>query len=701
MPLNRPNPFGINVTGPIPLGSNEVEEKRVITKVVADGLKADQDRAGWLDRQKILSKLRYGLRPRVKNFPFKGASNLSIPLIDSTIRKYKPLKMRLMVEPDPIVEFQGDDPQAVDAERDAEETYNWLFKTHMDALEPMAYVIDYESHRGFAFAQVAWDYRTELECRSISIPALFPQGLPGTVDPQTGQPLEGGEPDPQGIAQVLAELYEIQITDPRSARSLNAAVGRIVGGEQFVKVAFRRVISDKPCVIDRDPVQIIMPARSTDVRNAEWIIVQHVLSMRRLEQMEADGYFQKGVIEKIKSEMTRADALNTGRGSDNAVAFTHGLQTEKEIEDRRTQIWGVEDEGNILVWECFHWVDIDNDGLADRAHTWIHPRSNTKLVSRPYLMPFHQWPLVKFDFEKTSRRWHSPRGISALLEGFQREVNAQHNARIDSMTLRNAPVYQIPAIAGFKARNFRVVPGTVIQTPPGARLEPLLQDRSAFPEQVAEEQQLRGIAENYVGTFDAVLSNPLQVQKARTATEIQAATQFASSTANFDTILFQLSMRELHEMIWKLWIDLGPQEIWIKVLGDQGTNVPKLIKKADIDRSFKLIPTGTIANTNRALELAHAREALQLYLDDQSGFINPFELRRWHINLLAFRQARRILLPPQQAAELNTMRQAAAEVNNNPELQALISGDVFNVPPEEQERQVQLQLPRDTQTGRL
>lgn len=692
MALNRPNPIGLDVAGPVLLGGSEVEEKRIVLDLITAGLRSDQDRTAWINRQQVLTRLRYGMRPRVKNWPFKGASNLAIPLSDSLIRKYKPIKMRLLVEPDPVVEFVGDNPDAVDVERDAEEAYNWLWKTNMDALEPMAYVIDYEAHRGFAFAQVAWEYVTEYECRSVDVKNLFPEGLPGAQ--------EGGEPDKNAIGLALVESYEIPMDDARSRKAVQAAVTQILTGAPRIKVAFRKVILDRPMVIDRDPMQMILPPRATSVKDAEWVIVQHVLSIRKAEQLEADNFFPKGTVKALRDELSRSDK-DAGRGGDQVIGLTQSLAALKELDDRLTQTWGVEDEGNLLFWQIFHWADIDGDGLADRVETWVHPRSSRKLVTRPYIMPFHKWPFVQFDFEKTTRRWTSSRGISAMTEGLQREVNAQHNARIDSMTLRNAPTYQIPAIAGFKARNFRVVPGTVIQTPPGAQLQPLLQDRSAFPEQVSEEQQLRAIAENYVGTFDAALTNPLAVQKARTATEIQAATQFAASTANFDTMLFQLSMRDLHEMVWKLWLDLGQDEVFIKVLGDKAQPVGKIIKKADIDRSFTLIPTGTIANTNRALEMAHAREAIQLYLQDQSGFINAFELRKWHLNLLAFRQSRRILNDPDQAQELVTLRQAAEEINQSPELQAQLADSVFSVPPEEQERQRTEQLPRDTQRGTL
>jgi hypothetical protein len=312
----------------------------LITKIVRDGLKADEDRMGWLDRQKQLSKLRYGLRPRVKDFPFKGASNLSIPLSDGAIRKYKPMIMRLIVEPDPVVEFQGDDMAAVDAERDAEEMHNWLFKTHMDAFEPMAYIIDYMAHRGFAFGQVFWDYRTEYECRSISVPSLFPNGL-SPQPPQLPRPGRSPPPPPppdkQFIAQTLVQQYDLNINDKRIERPLTQAVERIAAGQQMVKIAFRKVICDKPGIADRDPVQVIMPTRATSIEDAEWVIVQHVLSLRTIKQMEADGYFEKGAVERIEKHLARPEDNRLGEKGEGARNQTPSLRSETELEDRRNR----------------------------------------------------------------------------------------------------------------------------------------------------------------------------------------------------------------------------------------------------------------------------------------------------------------------------------------------------------------------------
>jgi hypothetical protein len=653
---DRPYLFSLDVLGPVSLGATEPDAKRKVTDLIQQGLSADNARKGWLDRQQALTKLRFGIR-KPKTFPWKGASNLSIPLIDPLIRRYRPFLMKLVVEPDPIVEFRGEDAGAVSAERIAEAEYNWLFKTHMRALEPMAYIIDALLHRGYGIAQVGWDYATEYECRVLNVSDFLASQ---NIDP--AQP-----PDPAALVPLLAREYDVDPRDPRVLRALAKAVERIAAGDAWVKLAFKRVVTDRPAVWDRDPVQIIVPPRTTDYANAEFIIVQHVLSLRRLKQMEADGLFKAGSVKKIVGDLGGA----SGRSNENGIADSPSMSYEQSLDDEKERIWGVEDEDNILLWEVYHWHDHDGDGMADRVVTWLHPRSATDLATRPYPYPFRRWPFVQFAFERTSRRYHSPRGISAMLEHLQRGVNTQHNQRLDAMTLRNAPVYQTPVMSGFKARNFRAVPGTVLEMPGGARMEPVLHDRGAVPEQVNEENMLRSLAESYVGTFDQALQGSQGGVENRTATEINAIVQMTAATASMDAILFQLSMQELHSMIWELWLDFRPPEVSFKLNGaDEDTGEAKLVtvKKSDINKKFKLFPTGTIANTNHALELAKAKEALTFFANDQTGFIEPRALRDWYFGLLDARQARKIVQGPQAAAELQMLRQAAAALQQNPRL---------------------------------
>ena len=673
--MDRPNPLRTAVVGDLMLGKDADEEKRNLQKLIDDGLLWDRNREGWLARQRALTKLRFGIR-KPKSFPWKGASNISVPLIDQLIKKFKPYLMRLLVEPDPIVEFVGEDAAAVENERVAETFYNWLFKTEMSAIETMAYIIDTMCHRGFAFAHVSWDYVTEYETRVFTVASMFP-GQPPT--------------DPQQVIQLLVQQYDLDTTNPRVARSLAKAASDVIAGKDSITLAFKRVIADRPTVVDLDPVQVLAPPRTTDYPNAETIIVQRVVPLRWIQQKEADGFFLDGTANSILKDFAKSDSGRQLGGPD--AVYSPSLHQERYIQDERERLWGKEDDENVLLWQSYHWHDYNGDGLKERVETWMHPRSRLKCCARPYLYPFHRWPIVKFDFEKTNRRWHSPRGISAMVVDLQKEINAQHNARIDGMTLRNSPCFQMPILAGFKARNFRCTPGTVLQLPAGAQLTPLVQDRGAYPEMVNEENMLRTMAEGYVGVFDAAITSPQSQTTARTATEIQAIQQYTAAVASFDAILFQIHMRDLHTLIWQLYLEFGPPTTAVKVLGDDpNTNaaVLRTINKSDIARRYKLIPTGTIANTNRALELAHAKEALQIYVNDQTGFINPFELRRWHVTLLDYRWARRLLNTPQDAQNLRVLNQAASAVQNDPKVMAALGAQQSLQAPMQPDGQEQL-----------
>lgn len=658
---DRPNLLGLDVLGLIRLGQSDDEQHRAIARLITEGLSADGTRVSWFERQKALTKLRYGVRTK-KDFPWPGCSNISIPVIDAQIRRYKPLLMRLLVESDPVVEFVGEDPEAIEAERVAEQEYNWLFRQNMNATEAMAYVVDLMCHRGFGFAQVGWEYRTEYECRIVDVASLLRQA--GDQAPQ----------DVAGMVQLIQLAYDITPNDPKVIRNLQVAAQAALDGRPYVKIAWKRVVADRPAVWDRDPVQIIAPPRCPDIGQSEWVIVQHILSAREIQQRETDGFFVGGTASRITNDLLREKA--TGAGADGAWSTT--LSMERQLNDERERIWGGEDPENILVWECYHWHDFDGDGIPERVVTWLHPRTATSLGTRPYPYPFHRWPFVQFDFEKTCRRLHSPRGISGMLEGIQRVIDGTHNARLDAMAIRNAPVYQMPVVAGFKARNFRAVPGTVIETPMGASISPIVQDRSSFPESVNEENMLRMLAENYVGNFDNAVMSPGSATR-RTATEVNAAVSLAASTSSLDAILFQLAMRDLHTMVWELWLDLRPEVVSYKVQGlDADNPEAKLItvQKGEIDKKFKLVPTGTIANTNRALELQTAEKALSFFANDQTGFINHYELVRWYLTLLDYRRARRVVNSPDQARELQVLRQAAAELQADPGLAASVQGGV-------------------------
>jgi hypothetical protein len=632
----RPNIF----TSRVDLGPRKDD---IISGLIQDAFKADADRAPWLERQAALTRLRFGQR-KPKTFPWPGASNLEIPLIDSQIRRYKPLLMRLVVEADPAVEFVGEREADVEKERTAEAEYSWLFKTHMNAVEPLAYVIDSLCHRGLAIAQIGWDYRTELDCRLIE-------------SSQIPVPEDGSPVTEESIIAFLVAQYELDPSDPPIAKSLYSAAKDILAGKVATKITYRTTVADRPAVWDREPATVIVPARCTDIANAEWVCIQHIMSARQLRAKAADGHFSQSAVTSILADVA-------SRRPDETNAST-SLSQDRAQADERERIWGAETVDTILLWEFLHWTDSD---IPERCITWVHPSSKTDLVTLPFPFPFRRWPVIVFNFEKTSRRFYSPRGISAMLEPLQREMSAQHNARVDGMTLRNAPAYQIPSHQAFKAAAFQIYPGAVIRTPPGTQIQPLTQDRGSFPESVNEETSLRQIGETYIGNFDnAVMAAG---GSRRTATEIQAAVQLAASTASFDAILFQLSMRDLHLMVWDLWMEYRPNEVSYKVHGIDPDQPEKLvtIKKADIAGHYALVPTGTIANTNRALELSSAREALSFFAPDQTGFVNKLELFRWYLSLLDYRRARKILNTPDQASELQTLRQAAAELQQDPGL---------------------------------
>src|SRR6059036_21853 len=119
--ISRPNPVGIVATGQI-----ETDLRKQV-KTLHERIRfAEQDRAQWIEKQRILIEQRRGIR-RPKNIPWVGANNDVWPLTDGIIRRWKPGIVSLILDADPVAYFFANKPQDIQAARDAQAFFHWQF----------------------------------------------------------------------------------------------------------------------------------------------------------------------------------------------------------------------------------------------------------------------------------------------------------------------------------------------------------------------------------------------------------------------------------------------------------------------------------------------------------------------------------------------------------------------------------------------
>jgi hypothetical protein len=270
--------------------------------------------------------------------------------------------------------------------------------------------------------------------------------------------------------------------------------------------------------------------------------------------------------------------------------------------------------------------------------------------------PFHKWPVTLFKFEPHAKRPVESRGIPELLYELQRLINAQHNMRLDAGQILLSPTLQrrINGMANEDLGPWR--PGAIFPVTQPGDIAPIAMDLRPLTELLREEQVTQRMAEGFIGTFDATINNLQNTNERRTAAEVNAITQLAANVFGLDARLFQASLARSFSKIWNLYLDLGPDQTYFRVMNEPK---PRLAKKHEIGYKFDIKPAGSPSSTNRSFMLGAIERAMPIVLQDQSGRFDAGELVTAWLELIDSKLAKRIVRTPEQTANAQLVMQAA------------------------------------------
>lgn len=677
--LTRANPLGIDAT-------KQADEEVVLTdqiKKLHERIQnGESDRAHWIQKQKILIEQRRGVR-RPKAIPWAGANNDNWPVTDAVIRKWKPGIASLVTDADPVAYFFATKAEEVMNAQGAQAFYHWKFFQMPNVRSTIMELVDMVAQHGLAYTRQGWEYRTERRCRVIRADAHFPGGIEATLEQvnagidqanqQLAQAQAQGQADPQQQAQaplephqfvklVLQEEYKLDDSDrTRDNKSmLEMAVDALIQGAKHFKIYYEVVVADRPSWKALSPLDVVRPMKGGDVQDADFVAIVHRMTEDQILRMTRDGLFKRDasaeVIEKFKarngSDATTGMDFNA-RGTGQREQITRTLE---QIEGTSSQ-FNYAEPALAPIWEVYCHLDVNADGILEKCIMWYDPINSLVLSVIEYPMPFREWGIIQFEFEHTSDRPYSSRGIAELLSTFQKQTNKIHNARLDAIQVLLSPMFKMRAVNGDIPRNIRFRPGTIVPVSDPNDLQPLIMDFRPLGQFIQEEQMTKTLAEQYVGVFDSSLT---QLggggSERRTATEVEAVTSQIGNVFSQDAALFQSSMAKVHSQLWQLWVEFGPDEEYFRVLGEEQ---PRVIKKHEIDRNFDIYPAGTPANTNKALALSRAREYLQFFGPDQTGLINKQMLYKNYFDLTDRNLAKLIVRSEEEAMAVQQILQAA------------------------------------------
>jgi hypothetical protein len=551
----------------------------------------NQDRSTWLkDLPRWL--LAYQGRPVAKDTPWKGASNLFVPLTAWHVDAIHPRIIASGVTPTPICSMAPQEPSDADRARKTETFLDYAVREEIGLFPILDRVVLGTVINGIQFTKQAWELKT-VHRRSVH---EFPADM---LPDQVVQAVVSGETKFLEALERVDGYAKDKAAELRKDREIVLEVTQKVDGTLCVTTEREEVTHDAPRVSLIDPEDLAVNADAPyDLQDADHVLHRYWMTIDEIKRAVRRGTFE--LTDKEVEELEKLTTTEKSPGDDD----THQI---KETRDTITGVDGTNKGGEpyrLELIDGYLGEDINDDGEDEQivatvivAKPSLVPRvKRLEDVFRHGLRPFVAWYLNPV----AGTFWAI--GIPQVLEGIQTELNTIHNQRVDAGQINNTPFGWYVPSAGFNPEKMPLEPGFMMPVDDIAHVK--LHTPGNFTAWgFQEEANLLAIAERRTKVNDLTIGRIGETQgAARTASGVQALD--ARQNIGFDIYIrrFQESFKLCLQQILALYAQYMPPGKETRVLGkypDQGETV---ISREDLRGQYDLRFTGNALSTDRELE---------------------------------------------------------------------------------------------------
>lgn len=555
------------------------EEIREFTMALSKNIEDERtDRSLWEDRVDRLRNLRYGIRKK-KNFPWPGASNFSIPLIDADINRLKPAYFNLAYSVSPVVTFQPFGSEDIEAAKNKELLFDWRLRTKVKFFEQYALGIDRMLEQGSVVFKVIWKFSTRTYTESFDLDELDEEVLNALFDPRV---------DDERLFQIIQEELRVDLEHEENIDAINKAIKDFRDGKQNIDIDLVETVDNQPEVIACDLREdLIVPVDTIHLNDARWIDYLFPMTINQIKIAMQDGKFEE--YDNFEIEGWAGKEPNSLR---------RGLALPNEVPDE--QVW---------VHETCVWKDINGDGIEERCIvTWpdAAPGQVLRFIENPY--DHGMWPYVHVKREFNDEGFYASRGISELDADFQKGISTFLNQAVDNGTITNTPQVVVRQNALVNKRNLRYVPGNVVETKgPPQEFQITQFQNTSQPAQLQLTQFLKNWSDQRSGSQTSGLTDstnlPGQGQGGRkTKAEIELVQSLAVQNQSLDLHVFQQQMAFVYRQIDALYDQFGDDVEEVVITGKP----PITVSRREIQGKFDIIPNGRLDNSTPQQRLQKA-----------------------------------------------------------------------------------------------
>lgn len=560
----------------------------------------------WRDAQEIWHKMRMRIKPG-KTFPFPGCANLRLPTIETKLRKIKSQLVKIIFGVRPIVQAIPSPSGNIDTAAKIEKWLDHLIMDIMSFKKNAVIGIDQSIEKGFYLFKPYWRVDIIDRIEEYSLKDLTPQEITQLYDVNT---------TPEMIKKALIDRLDIDMSDlvsEENNKELERAVSEILARKDKIKLELKDVLYNYPDISLCNSEFVYVPSDST----------HHPQDVRMICH---EFYLPYDTVKR------NAELKNWSQDAIDTIEISKNLSKDNLTEVTKETREGIDRLNNpsqlVRIWEVYIYYDLDGDKFQEKCVFTFAP--DFRVTLRKINLPFDngKFPFVKIVNELTDDRWFSHRGLPELIEDLVKEIDTQHNQKLDNQTLRNAPMVSYRAgIVNPNLIKFQPAQSIARQDPDDVTFmnnTNLNVDFSYKDEQMILESKI----EELTGQVDFTLQSMINRRQPRTKGEVDLQMQSSQMTFSLDADLYIEAFSELFNMVWDLWCQYGNDQEEFAYFGQNGWEKIRL-NKEEVQGKYRIVIRGNDQNFNPQQRQQKAQMILQATLNPialQSGIIQPLNL---------------------------------------------------------------------------
>lgn len=598
----------------------------------------------------------------IRNWPWPGAAEFTVPFTDKTINKLKSRfvlsllgnKRWIIAKPQAGIEITE---QVREACKKQEIAVNRIFQDkNQGFVKKLTVLMDLMLEKGKFIAKVRSKFNVRTVEKTLFIRDLIQAEVEralrsGQIDPN--QPIdfntivEGFRAKPkEELYPFLMRKYGFDAEDKDDKNQMNEIIGKFKRKQDEIEFT-QREVTQRP---DIQPVlneRFLVPKSTMSMQDAPRVTHEFFLSKPQMEQLIKQGVYRLD-LDSLESDSTSNTASDLSHQIDTIKAQIEGLSTTSDDKDQ------------IKIWEICAWYK------GKPTVFTLLPEEQNKIIRVPHGVPneFPElenvvWPYIEHDLEHKDGRYYSSRGIPEKVQSVQGILDMTQNNMINRDIINNTPMFLLNKASDLNERKVRFIPGQIIRTTGEGdirRFDTGQIDISS--ERIGQIAKAWG--EELVGSMDFSFSNAANPGGAKTAREIDASAQNAAILPQLDILLLLETMGEMATMAFSIF-----KQRFTRPMVIEGTR----ITKSDLEVTCDFFWNGSIEQSDKQLQENKALNRIQVLMQglQSTQVINQEDLYNaffdWLDNAGVNDPDRYITKPAEQAkVEINQLTQQAQQM---------------------------------------